>query len=318
MNIATATDVRPAEGPANLYDLVSHTLRPDWGVAVMAWESADKRGYQFEDGLVRVFKRGYYHLLQPAELPAGRDDHVIHSLRKQAALARTRQYALSDGASVDKDAPSLDTQMEWLLAQFPGGFQDPAWLSGLRGDGAARRLKVHRDSAIADAKRLLGGDDLIGLLGAGEHAEILRRTVEVLGGTDLVSPRQFRALKTLAGPARTTFAEALVALLHGEGRGEDRISTCVRALGPKEASWPLLTAPLGLLYPDTDICVRLTSFRTQAKWMALGLSADPQPDGVRYRGWLEMARRVRDRLLGSGQSPRDLMDVYDFIRLTVK
>src|SRR5688572_12808538 len=62
-------------GRAHLYDtdlsdlvhqsLFQHASRPEWGGALIAWERDGKRGYQFEDGQLRIFTTGHYYLLEP-------------------------------------------------------------------------------------------------------------------------------------------------------------------------------------------------------------------------------------------------------------
>ena len=47
-----------------------HRKRPQWGYAIVAWEKGDKRGYQFEDGQLRVFKDAFYGLFDRVD-PSG-------------------------------------------------------------------------------------------------------------------------------------------------------------------------------------------------------------------------------------------------------
>ena len=47
--------------------LYRHTKRPEWGVAILAWERGGRRAYQFEDGRLRKFREGYYSLMKPVD-----------------------------------------------------------------------------------------------------------------------------------------------------------------------------------------------------------------------------------------------------------
>ena len=44
-----------------------HRMRPKWGLAILAWDTGDKRGFQFEDGQVRIIKDGFYDLMIEVE-----------------------------------------------------------------------------------------------------------------------------------------------------------------------------------------------------------------------------------------------------------
>ena len=43
--------------------LFKHSKRPEWGIAIVAYEQPDKKGFQFEDGKLRIIRDGYYDLL---------------------------------------------------------------------------------------------------------------------------------------------------------------------------------------------------------------------------------------------------------------
>ena len=49
--------------------LFRHSKRPQWGIAALVWELNGKRGYQFSDGKLRVFKQGFYGLFESAVAP---------------------------------------------------------------------------------------------------------------------------------------------------------------------------------------------------------------------------------------------------------
>src|SRR5690606_26156746 len=61
----TVTDSNPTPGPQAQSVVYQHTKRAQWGLAALVWERDGKRGYRFEDGSERVFREGFYHLLEP-------------------------------------------------------------------------------------------------------------------------------------------------------------------------------------------------------------------------------------------------------------
>ena len=75
---------------------------------------------------------------------------------------------------------------------------------------------------------------------------------------------------------------------------------------------------LALMNPEEYVCVRPSNFGTQARLLAPHLRISSVPNGRSYTGWLAMAKNVRQKLVDSGTAPADLMDVYDFIRLTAR
>ena len=135
----------PAGSEAQLY---RHQNRKHWGVAAFLWEQDGKRGYQFSDGKMRVFKQGFYHLFETAEAPG---DGSAKAVRRLARLAR------ADGVTESTRLPTLRDQILLFRRSYPKGFFGEAWMAKYRGVGVRKqlkRLKRHRDPAISDAHRL--------------------------------------------------------------------------------------------------------------------------------------------------------------------
>lgn len=316
-----ATDATMPDAPRVIPDedaVVRHANRPEWGAAVLAWSREDKRAYQFEDGEVRIFKRGYLHLLQPTGNQQVDEGGLARQLRQEARIAAESRAARKEARRSGRRMVSLEEQIQMLLQQFPDGFTDAGWREEVRGTDTKRRLKRHRDPAIEEAKRLLGAEVLQSFLDAHEYEEIWQRALQVMRGTDLVSPRHIRTIKNLEGDARKRFAETLVDLLHGDEAIDARMDHHVMSIGQNDCSWQLATVLLALVHPDEHVCVRPTAFRTQARWTQPGLKYDPQPTGMRYQAWRKLAKRMFKRLTAAEHSPRDLVDVYDFMRLTAR
>ena len=63
--------------------LYAHTKGQKWGLAILAWERGPCRGYQFEDGVLRIFKEGFYEMLEEVDAPADKAARVIAELRRK-------------------------------------------------------------------------------------------------------------------------------------------------------------------------------------------------------------------------------------------
>jgi hypothetical protein len=103
--------------------------------------------------------------------------------------------------------------------------------------------------------------------------------------------------------------------LYEEGHDKKRFERMVAALG-SAANWSLATAVAALVHPREHVCVHVTTMRQQAKIFFPDFSVGKKPTYKGYRRYQELARAVFDELTAMGESPRDLLDVRDFIWLT--
>ncbi len=304
MNMETNTGETVAAAKTASAKLWRHDKRPSWGLAVIMWERNGKRAYQFEDGEVRVIKEGFYNLLSPATAPGdGTGRSVVRMARRRAG---------GDDATL----PTVRHQMEYMRSQYPEGFDDPAWFKQHRGEG--RRLKRHRDPALADAARAWSMAALNAYLEAGDWRGIVDSAVEVLKGTDLVTAAH---VKKLAGANATeALARSFVTLIHDHDapRAIERFRDAVKAAGGPANSWNLMTAPRALANVDGDVCVRPSVMKIQARILIPGFSPSATPNAKEYAEYLRAARALRDELEAGGLEPRDMLDVYDFIWLTLR
>ncbi len=110
-------------------------------------------------------------------------------------------------------------------------------------------------------------------------------------------------------------------LLHGKvgfgTRFGQFLAAFQQAVG-KPAGWQLATAFTALSEPSEQVCVRPTIFRAQAKLSAPGLSIPKLPTASSYARCLAMVKHLSAKLTDHGETPRDLMDVTDFIRVTTQ
>jgi hypothetical protein len=297
-----------------------HVDKPEWGAAVIAWEVNEKRGYLFEDGKLRVFKHGHYHLLAPVLLPAERGG----ALTTRARLGG-RPPEAGTRAPTPADSATLDHQIDHLLAHYPGGFAAETWgLEHRRDDRHGRRaLKRHRDPVIEHAQQVLARDRLEASLAEPYCHSGWEAVSGLLAATDLVPAAEIKLLTRVGTHLERAPLEALLALLWAEVRQADLFDHWVAAMAhalKRTPSWPLVTAPLALADPAKHVCVRPASFEAQAARMtpAIALRLGKRPNAAAYERTLALVSRVRLRLADRGVPPTDLLDVGDFLWTTLR
>lgn len=297
------------ESPNTLY---AHKKRRDWGRAFLIWERNEKRGYLFEDGQEKVLARGFYGLMESVVVPP----EEFEQLRKRLGVAAHGQRTRTAGTP----AISFEEQVRVLRYEYPGGFQGDAWQQKLRGKGAARRIKRHRDAAIADAKQRLGRTEMAAWLGQQQYRPLWETAVDVLGETDLLPASVIKKLNCKDAEQIRALAEALTDLLHhGDSFSTnfDRFAKAAR-MAFKTPSWQLVTAFPALMTPETHLCVRPTSLRESIKQFGPGISLDRWPTSAHYEALRGVAQTLRDKLIAAGETPTDFIDIYDFTRLTTR
>lgn len=292
--------------------LFQHISRREWGGALVAWERNGRRGYQFEDGHLRVFAASHYHLLE-------RIAASLDRVRTLNALLGLPDRKPEEASARTSGGPSLEEQVAYFVAAFPGGFAGEAWQAERRGV-AERSRKRHRRPAIERAQKELTTAYLDGCLDGGREKEGLATLAGVLAETDLVPSPHVRRLTDLPPNRARAVLIGLFDLLHAGSSAEVRMVQWVQALTRgtgRKPTWPLATAPLALVYPDEHVCVHRASFVAQAAELGLRPRVAATPSGSDYAPLLAMAERVRARLVALECAPADLLDVHDFMVLTL-
>lgn len=303
-----------ADTDARIHTIYRHDDRPEWGDAILAWEREDKRGYQFEDGTLRVFKQGWYGKLQEVDRPLAKAEAMT------ALAGRNRGIAVLPAASRSFDGTTFDDQLRLFEHLYGDGFAGTKWAADKRGVGV-RRLKRHRDPAVAHAREVLDVAALDARVAGAQFDLAWDEVLGVLDGTDLVTKRHVAALTDLGSDARRRLVLATRRLLWGDERYEIRFEGFVGALAAslgKPPSWPLATALSALVHPDEHVCVRPSTARAQAAWMAPRLRFSNTPTAAAYVRLVALARAVRSKLADAGAAPRDLLDVVDFMWVTLR
>lgn len=298
------------------HTLYAHAKRPTWGLAILAKEDRDARQYQFQDGQLRTFKRGYYELLEVVEAPP-RALEIVRDLQAMLRLERGRRE--SGGASRTAErAVRWDDQLRLFEEEHPGGFDGPKWIEEVRGSPERGN---RREGAIAQARARFAAAELDRALATGASREVVEGMRRTLAASDLAGSKDLSPIRAVAGSDPEEIVRALRALLWGSGSYGPRFDAYVAALrraGGARVSWPLATAGAALVQPEKHVAIKPSAFRLQAQWMAPGLVYAHRPSGALYAQLLAMAEDVRERLVRAGHRPRDLLDVHDFILRTLR
>ena len=290
--------------------LFIHKKRREWGRALLVWERNEKRGYLFEDGQEKVMARGFYGLMEEIEVSA----EELAALQKRLGVTPDRSVS----RSASKPSLTFPEQLQVFRTLYPQGFQGDAWQAKFRGAEGVRRIKRHRTAAIVEVQQRLEHKKVSALLHQQQHEKFWHMAAEVLCHTDLVPTAVSGKLQAVNAEQARLLAQNLADLLHGPGPFEGRFDGFARSVKAslRLPSWQLVTAPLALLNPDEHFCVRPASLRDQVKQMAPGVTLERWPSSIQYNTLLALARQVREKLLAAEQAPRDLFDVYDFVRVT--
>lgn len=300
--------------------LCEHAQRPGWGLAIRVWTRRDLRGYQFEDGQLRTIAEPFEHMMRPVTRPADETARLHEELWKLSGLAQARNERRRGAGGRSTCSVSFDEQVALFLVDFPEGFTDPAWLRDMRGAGTGRKSTRHREPAVGLAHSLLGADALAPLMREEEHGLIIARAQKILEACSLVSTSQRAPLTNLLPAKQRAFAVALHEWLHGAEPRERPFGRLVSSLeGPKRPpSWPLITAFAALVHPADHICIKPSVFVQQAKVLAPGLTLGSRPSHTEYELMNGLAATITEELHSRKLTPKDRLDVHDFIWATIR
>ncbi|MEJ2541535.1 MAG: hypothetical protein P8188_16480 [Gemmatimonadota bacterium] len=295
--------------------LYRHTKRPEWGVAILAWEKGGRRAYQFEDGRLRKFSEGYYSLMKPVDEVPGSEEVLVADLESAVA-------AHKGGKRPKPLEPvcSFEEQVAFFEELFPGGFQGDEWIAQHR-RGSGRALKRHRDPIIERAQEILSRESCRQHIESDRQGHLVGSVLEMLSDTDLVALKQVKSLQGMEPEEKNRFIESLDYLLYGEDAFGPRFKRWVKIVGKMSGgrpSWRLTTALPALVFPDDHVCVRRSAFMRQAANIAPTAQYSRKPKRRSYRNFSRVARAVRQRLNSAGHEPRDLLDIHDFVWVTLR
>ena len=288
--------------------LFSHKKRRDWGVGVLSGEQDGKRRYLFEDGEERILGAGGIELMDKVEVP-DRD--------QQATCARLMTLlAKREGRAESAESPGVSAvikQLARLHEKYPGGFFGKTW----RSDEKISSSRQSRNAGAPKRKAALALKNLEKLERAQRYDEIWDQVVALLDESGLASGQ----LKAASGaePQRL-IAEKTRELLHGTGSYEarfDRFVAAYETVFHEAPSWQIATALPALMSPVDHVYVEPALFRKQLKALSRYSAFAARPNAAAYIRCLGMAQALANMLAARGEIPRDLLDVHDFVRVTV-
>lgn len=294
--------------------LCRHTKRPEWGVALLAWERGSTRAYQFEDGRLRKIRKGYYKLLEPA------DDLGDRAARIRKNLGRVINAGDDSDVKIVEAVAPFSAQVKLFTQLYPGGFEDPEWIEDHRRPQGTP-LKRHRGPIAEEAREALSRTRCEEALTSNGHEELADIIADLLARTDLAPISHAKALKGLDPDEKKRYAEAAVQLLHGEGNGDEHFKGYVdtlRVLFDERPNWRVATVLPGLFDPHSHVVVRRSAFVRQAGSIAPTARYSRRATATSYRNFLRVAAGTRTQLATAGYEPRDLLDVHDFIWTTLR
>ena len=297
--------------------IFAHATRQDWGVGVLAWEDGGKRGYLFADGEERTLASGFYELMGRVEQPSPEQEAISVRLHRMVARRGHARHAVTEA-----QGPTFLDQIVRLRETYPEGLQDSKWVGEVRGEGAQSRSLRHRDALILEAREQFSAEKLDALIGNQHYAQVWELIASVLGHSDLVPKVQLKQPKAASYEQQRDLALAVRELLYGKGPYEKRFDRFVAALaahtgGP--AYWEIATALSAVVYPTDHMCVQPAVIRKQLKTICSpGAAPAAKPSGAEYNRVLAVARVVTKKLGEQGEVPRDLLDVLDFMCLSLK
>jgi hypothetical protein len=297
----TMTEAANAEFPG----LFRHPNRAAWGVGVLAGERDGKRTYLFETGEERTMGSGAHDMM-----------HRIASLDadQQSTLARltalvARRHGLPDASKAT--GVVLLEQVAVLRRTFPQGLVDAAWQN-------EQRAAQAREKLVPQAQKALALSTIDAQLKAQQLDALWASATQVLLATGWLAADQ---LQPAPAPGLAVLTGALRELLHGSATIEqrvDRFSVAFETIFRHPPRWETTTGLLALVSPDRHVLVDLPTFRKQLKLLGSKGPLPQSPNGAGYVRCLNAARIIAGKLTEQGEVPRDLLDVHDFIRFTLK
>jgi len=296
--------------------LYRHKKRPEWGVAILAWEKEKRRAYQFEDGKLRKFKKGYYALMQPAKRVERPRDVLLSSLR-----AAARSYKNTTPSTTLSPTCSFRDQVGLFAELYPDGFKGEKWIQEHRTPESGRTLKRHRTPAVQKAQELLNQEASEAYLAEERYDELVAGIHELLSGTSLVPIRSVKPLEGMEDDQAREFSLAVHGLLHGEEAYEARFKNYLEVLQEiygGRPSWRVATALPALVFPEKQTCVRRSVYLRQAGSVMPAAKYTKKARPKAYGNFRRVAFAVKKRLEAEGHEPADLLDVHDFIWLTLR
>ena len=305
--------------------IYQYYTRPEWGNAIQVGTEDSKLILRFEDGRERKVREGALSEFQVMDFPPVQARAIVAKIRglegvgtskssKRPATSRSRM-------KLARVLPTFEEQLRLFEQRYPGGFQGDTYINNERGVAGAKGSKGYKAAAIARAGKDLAESEF----NLRSTEEMFAVAKSLMGATNIVHPQEGSIPFGSTPPgARAPFVAALRDLLHGTDEFGPRFDRFVDSIQlkdgegePRRTTWPVATIFSALYFPDQHVAVKPTFFQNQAEILGLPLRYVPEPNGTTYEEFRLIAEATRSALLEHQHDPRDLMDAYTFIWVTL-
>ena len=289
--------------------LFTHLNRTDWGVSVLSGQRDGKRRYLFESGEERTMGAGPLDMMRKVEQPSS-DQRATYA-RLVALLAKREKRTEPPAAP---GATAVVKQLERFHKKYTNGFFGKEWKS----DKTSMHARQARGALVAKAQDDFSKEALSKLERSERFDASWNLVVASLSESGLIPGVQLRTA-TLPDQQRA-LSGGVLDLLHGTETYErrfDRFVGVYEVVFREPPTWETATALPALVTPLEHVHVEPVAFRKQLKALSRYSSFGARPAGSAYVRCLTMAQALANMLAERGEVPRDLLDVHDFIRVSI-
>lgn len=278
-------------------DRVFHPNQKEWGVGKVLSVTPDNIDVFFVGAGAKRLSTSFVRL----DLAAG-------EVAKHALLDNLSEASQAEGTAYIP----LPMAVDRFLKIYPDGLEGKRFLK----EGREATLNGHQFCV-----RLLGEEELAGLIEEGRYQDICDRARHVESVTNLLTKSE----KTLFYGAleqpenQKLFAEGLANLLYGADPEELRFKRFVRMLDLLAINkWPIATLFGFIRFPKDRVFIKPTMIQNAAKAFFWRINYKPEPNVRTYDAVLRFYHHVRTSLLEEGMMARDLVDVHAIIAAAVQ
>jgi len=277
-------------------DRVRHPTLPAWGLGEVLEVG--------ERGRIRVFFTG-----------VGEKRLVMPHVKLEAITGEDAEHEGLDNlrttpANKRIEYRNMETLIAAFLAEWPGGFEDPAYLEKERApkEEAAAYIAEHLSRPAIDA-----------YLAEHAFAEMSKRLLAAAGKTNLVYPNEKQALKQGLADEHNAklFAERFKSLLYGKRSHQARFKDFIECLDRMRApKWPLATYYQFLSEPESHMILKPRFTQQAADSCRFEIEYDAFPNWQTYAGLQRLAHYLSHCLVEL--KPKDMFDIQAFIWKTAQ
>lgn len=273
---------------------VRHISRPEWGVGQMLEVSNSQNLHLFFE------HKGEMNMAATAADKLT----VVNGPDAQSTLL-DNLYLPGPGKS--RPMVTMAQAKLRLLELFPGG---------LHGEKMKRHERDYKDAMRKLALEWYAPAELLALLQAGQHAEVVERAHLLVKLSINNFPSRFEMMAFGNGLSAHTrqseFAEAFCAWVLPEEATQAAFEALAAELDHLGcAKWPILTAYRFLVHPQTDVLIKPTNLAHAAEVARFEINYRSELNWLTYHSVMQFYNHVRKAI--ADLDPKDNIDVQNFI-----